>query len=87
MDTLKSYYDQGVNTASGYLDSIKGLKLEEKAKWVNICRTYYSVACFPFNCSFREELDIYFYLSSSHNLYKQYGIKQEHLCFSVQFPV
>ncbi|XP_068426700.1 apolipoprotein C-II [Clinocottus analis] len=30
-DTVKSYYDSAVNTASGYLDNIKGLKLEEKA--------------------------------------------------------
>ncbi|XP_072535127.1 apolipoprotein C-II [Salminus brasiliensis] len=30
--TLKSYYDQSLTTAGGYLDSIKGLKLEEKAK-------------------------------------------------------
>lgn len=32
LDTLKSYYDQGITTASGYLDSIRGMKLEEKAK-------------------------------------------------------
>ncbi|XP_071388881.1 apolipoprotein C-II [Centroberyx affinis] len=31
-DTIKSYYDQSVNTASDYLESIKGMKLEEKAK-------------------------------------------------------
>ncbi|XP_051263182.1 apolipoprotein C-II [Dicentrarchus labrax] len=30
--TFRSYYDGAVNTASGYLESIKGLKLEEKAK-------------------------------------------------------
>ncbi|CAK6959081.1 apolipoprotein C-II [Scomber scombrus] len=30
-DTIKSYYSGAVNTASGYLDDIKGLKLEEKA--------------------------------------------------------
>ncbi|XP_040022332.2 apolipoprotein C-II [Gasterosteus aculeatus] len=30
--TFMSYYDSAVNTASGYLDTIKGLKLEEKAK-------------------------------------------------------
>ncbi|XP_034409844.1 apolipoprotein C-II [Cyclopterus lumpus] len=30
-DTIKSYYANAVNTASGYLDDIKGLKLEEKA--------------------------------------------------------
>lgn len=30
-DTVKSYYDSAVNTASGYLEDIKGLKLEEKA--------------------------------------------------------
>ncbi|XP_062394933.1 apolipoprotein C-II-like [Sardina pilchardus] len=32
MDTLKSYYDSGIDSASGYLDSLKGMKLEEKAK-------------------------------------------------------
>ncbi|KAM9353517.1 apolipoprotein C-II [Symphorus nematophorus] len=31
-DTLRSYYDSTLDTASGYLESIKGLKLEEKAK-------------------------------------------------------
>lgn len=31
-DIVKSYYDSAINTASGYLESIKGLKLEEKAK-------------------------------------------------------
>ncbi|KAK2844834.1 hypothetical protein Q5P01_011493 [Channa striata] len=31
-DTVKSYYDSAVNTASGYLESIKSLKLDEKAK-------------------------------------------------------
>lgn len=31
-DTVKSYYDSALTTASGYLDSIKGLKLEEKAQ-------------------------------------------------------
>lgn len=30
--TFKTYYDSAVNTASGYLERIKGLKLEEKAK-------------------------------------------------------
>lgn len=30
--SLKSYYDQSVGTASSYLESIKGYKLEEKAK-------------------------------------------------------
>ncbi|XP_012737209.2 apolipoprotein C-II [Fundulus heteroclitus] len=29
---VKSYYDSAVDTVSGYVDSIKGLKLEEKAK-------------------------------------------------------
>ncbi|XP_073341239.1 apolipoprotein C-II [Pagrus major] len=29
--TIKSYYDSAVNTASDYIESIKGLKLEEKA--------------------------------------------------------
>lgn len=31
-DTVKSYYAGAVNTASDYLEQIKGLKLEEKAK-------------------------------------------------------
>ena len=31
-DTIKSYYDDSVNTASGYMDNIRGLKLEEKVK-------------------------------------------------------
>ncbi|KAM6994291.1 apolipoprotein C-II [Tautogolabrus adspersus] len=30
--TVKSYYDNAINTASGYLENIRGLKLEEKAK-------------------------------------------------------
>ena len=30
-NAFRSYYDNAVNTASGYLDSVKGLKLEEKA--------------------------------------------------------
>ena len=28
----RTYYDQALTAASGYLDSIKGLKIEEKAK-------------------------------------------------------
>nr|ACI15895.1 apolipoprotein C-II [Hemibarbus mylodon] len=32
VDTLKSYYDQSVGTASGYVETLKGYKLEEKAK-------------------------------------------------------
>ncbi|XP_068592491.1 apolipoprotein C-II [Cebidichthys violaceus] len=31
-ESIKSYYDNAVNTASGYLENIKGLKLEEKAQ-------------------------------------------------------
>merc|ERR1711915_680267 len=31
-EKLRAFYDSSVDTASGYLDSIKGLKLEEKAK-------------------------------------------------------
>ncbi|KAM6936326.1 apolipoprotein C-II [Lycodopsis pacificus] len=31
-DGIRSYYDSAVNTASGYLENIKGMKLEEKAK-------------------------------------------------------
>ncbi|XP_030250521.1 apolipoprotein C-II [Sparus aurata] len=30
--TIRSYYDSAVNTATEYIESIKGLKLEEKAK-------------------------------------------------------
>uniref|UniRef100_UPI0037E99FD3 apolipoprotein C-II n=1 Tax=Semicossyphus pulcher TaxID=241346 RepID=UPI0037E99FD3 len=30
-DSVKSYYDSVINTARGCLDSIKGMKLEEKA--------------------------------------------------------
>uniref|UniRef100_A0A672YEN0 Apolipoprotein C-II n=1 Tax=Sphaeramia orbicularis TaxID=375764 RepID=A0A672YEN0_9TELE len=30
-DGVKYYYNEAVNTASGYLESIKGLKIEEKA--------------------------------------------------------
>lgn len=29
---LKSYYDGAVSTVNGYVESIKGLKLDEKAK-------------------------------------------------------
>ncbi len=32
VDTLKSYYDQGIDTAGGYVETIKGYKLNEKAK-------------------------------------------------------
>ncbi|XP_007557348.1 apolipoprotein C-II [Poecilia formosa] len=31
-DAVKSYYNSAVDTVNGYVDSIKGLKLEEKAK-------------------------------------------------------
>ncbi|XP_041799273.1 apolipoprotein C-II [Chelmon rostratus] len=31
-NTIRSYYDSAVNTASDYLQSIKGMKVEEKAK-------------------------------------------------------
>ncbi|XP_042346669.1 apolipoprotein C-II isoform X2 [Plectropomus leopardus] len=30
-DTVKSYYNSAVNTASEYIEGIKGMKLEEKA--------------------------------------------------------
>lgn len=30
--TVKSYYDSAVNTVSGYVESLKGLNLDEKAK-------------------------------------------------------
>jgi len=32
VDSLKSYYDKSIDTASSYVESIKGYKLEEKAK-------------------------------------------------------
>ncbi|XP_052002872.1 apolipoprotein C-II-like isoform X2 [Xyrauchen texanus] len=32
VDTLKFYYDMSVDTASGYVETIKDYKLEEKAK-------------------------------------------------------
>ncbi|XP_022529959.1 apolipoprotein C-II [Astyanax mexicanus] len=32
IDTLKSYYDKSLTTAGGYIEGIKDLKLEEKAK-------------------------------------------------------
>ncbi|XP_051722366.1 apolipoprotein C-II [Ctenopharyngodon idella] len=32
VDTLKSYYDKSVDAASGYVETLKGYKLEEKAK-------------------------------------------------------
>ncbi|XP_017270781.1 apolipoprotein C-II [Kryptolebias marmoratus] len=31
-DTVKSYYDSTVNIVSGYMESLKGLNLDEKAK-------------------------------------------------------
>ncbi|XP_050931944.1 apolipoprotein C-II [Lates calcarifer] len=31
-DKVRSFYDSTINTASGYIEGIKGLKLEEKAK-------------------------------------------------------
>ncbi|XP_072250032.1 apolipoprotein C-II [Leuresthes tenuis] len=31
-EAVKSYYDGAIGTVSGYMESIKGLKLEEKAK-------------------------------------------------------
>ncbi|XP_036449177.1 apolipoprotein C-II [Colossoma macropomum] len=48
LDTLKSYYDQGLNTASGYIENIKELKLEEKAKSLldettQAVRTYFGI--------------------------------------------
>ncbi|XP_067251866.1 apolipoprotein C-II [Chanodichthys erythropterus] len=32
VDTLKSYYDKSVDTASSYVETLKGYKLDEKAK-------------------------------------------------------
>lgn len=31
-DAFRSYYNKAVDTASGYLEKIRGLKIEEKAK-------------------------------------------------------
>lgn len=31
-DTFRSYYSKALNTASGYLEAIRGLKIEERAK-------------------------------------------------------
>ncbi|XP_054477951.1 apolipoprotein C-II [Anoplopoma fimbria] len=47
--TIRSYYDTAVNTASGYLESIKGLKLEEKASTIytdtsSVVSTYAGIA-------------------------------------------
>ncbi|KAK5891933.1 hypothetical protein CesoFtcFv8_012362 [Champsocephalus esox] len=44
-DSVKAYYSGAVNTASEYLEKIKGLKLEEKAKnlyteTTNVVTTY-----------------------------------------------
>lgn len=36
LDKLRNYYDYSLNVAGSYVDSIKDLKLDEKAKWVNI---------------------------------------------------
>lgn len=36
LDKLRTYYDYSVNVASSYVDTIKDLKLDEKAKWVNL---------------------------------------------------
>ncbi|KAM7383192.1 hypothetical protein PAMP_002864 [Pampus punctatissimus] len=30
-DTVKSYYNSAINSARGYVENVKGLKLEEKA--------------------------------------------------------
>ncbi|KAL3059773.1 hypothetical protein OYC64_014383 [Pagothenia borchgrevinki] len=44
-DSVKTYYSDAVNTASEYLENIKGMKLEEKAKTLytettNVVTTY-----------------------------------------------
>ncbi|XP_037392609.1 apolipoprotein C-II [Pygocentrus nattereri] len=63
MDTLKSYYDQGLNTASGYIENIKELKLEEKAKNLldetsQAVRTYFGI--------FQDQLYHIVYTQESH---------------------
>lgn len=35
LDKLRKYYDYSLNVAGSYVDTIKDLKLDEKAKWVN----------------------------------------------------
>ncbi|KAK0150804.1 Apolipoprotein C-II [Merluccius polli] len=30
-DSIRSYYDDSITTANGYIESIKGMKMEEKA--------------------------------------------------------
>lgn len=32
IDTLKSYYDKSVDAANSYVETVKGYKIEEKAK-------------------------------------------------------
>ncbi|KAL7886663.1 hypothetical protein AOLI_G00043840 [Acnodon oligacanthus] len=63
IDTLKSYYDQGLNTASGYIENIKELKLEEKAKNLlgetsQAVRTYFGI--------FQDQLYHIVYAQESH---------------------
>ncbi|KAL7875079.1 hypothetical protein SRHO_G00060490 [Serrasalmus rhombeus] len=63
IDTLKSYYDQGLNTASGYIENIKELKLEEKAKTLldetsQAVRTYFGI--------FQDQLYHIVYTQESH---------------------
>nr|XP_020445791.1 apolipoprotein C-II-like [Monopterus albus] len=47
-DTVKSYYDNAVNTASGYIETIRDLKLAEKAKTLytdtsTVVSTYFGI--------------------------------------------
>lgn len=36
IDKLRSYYDYSLDYAGSYVETIKDLKLNEKAKWVNL---------------------------------------------------
>ncbi|KAJ3598393.1 hypothetical protein NHX12_001903 [Muraenolepis orangiensis] len=47
-DTIKTYYGDSVDAATGYIDSIRGMKLEEKAKnlydeTTKVVSTYFNV--------------------------------------------
>ncbi|KAM9309105.1 apolipoprotein C-II [Pholidichthys leucotaenia] len=46
---VKTYYSRAMDTANGYLETIKGMKLDEKAKnlyqdTANIISTYFNIA-------------------------------------------
>lgn len=43
MDKLKNYYDYSLGVAGSYVGTIKELKLDEKAKWVNIFFPFFHI--------------------------------------------